>query len=109
MATRESAFAGVSVSGDQVPMTWWDRVLAWRDSIQSSPKFQRWAASFPLVRPIALRRSRAMFDLAAGFVYTQTLTACVRVGLFDFLAVRPRSREEIAAHIGVPIAAKCDT
>ena len=103
MATRESAFAGVSVSGDQVPMTWWDRVLAWRDSIQSSPKFQRWAASFPLVRPIALRRSRAMFDLAAGFVYTQTLTACVRVGLFDFLAVRPRSREEIAAHIGVPM------
>jgi len=103
MGTRESAIAGVSVPEHQVPLTWWDRVLAWRDAIQSSPKFQRWAASFPLMRPIALRRSRAVFDLAAGFVYTQTLTACVRVGLFDFLAVHPRTRSEIAAHIGVPL------
>ena len=66
MGTRESAIAGVSVPEHQVPLTWWDRVLAWRDAIQSSPKFQRWAASFPLMRPIALRRSRAVFDLAAG-------------------------------------------
>ena len=55
------------------------------------------------MRPIALRRSRAVFDLAAGFVYTQTLTACVRVGLFDFLAVQPRTRAEISAHIGIPM------
>src|SRR5690606_29792824 len=51
----------------------------------------------------ALRRSRALFDLTAGFVYTQTLTACVRVGLFDFLAERPRTRAEIAAHVGIPL------
>lgn len=87
----ESAVSGVSVPVESVPMTWRDRMLAWRDAIQSSPKFQRFAASFPLMRPVALRRSRAVFDLAAGFVYTQTLTACVRVGLFDFLAVRPRT------------------
>jgi demethylspheroidene O-methyltransferase len=103
MATKGSAIAGVSVPDEQVPMSVWDRVLAWRDAIQSSVGFQRFAASFPLMRPIALRRSRAVFDLAAGFVYTQTLTACVRVGLFDFLAVRPRTRSEIAAHIGVPL------
>lgn len=88
---------------EQIPMSLWDRVLAWRDAIQSSPGFQRFAASFPLMRPIALRRSRAVFDLAAGFVYTQTLTACVRVRLFDFLAVQPRTRAEIAAHIGIPL------
>ena len=98
----ESAVSGVSVPVESVPMTWRDRMLAWRDAIQSSPKFQRFAASFPLMRPVALRRSRAVFDLAAGFVYTQTLTACVRVGLFDFLAVRPRTRAEIAAHVGIP-------
>jgi demethylspheroidene O-methyltransferase len=103
MAMKESAIAGVSVPREQVAMSWWDRILAWRDSIQSNEKFQRFAASFPLMRPIALRRSRAVFDLAAGFVYTQTLTACVRVGLFDFLAERPRTRSEIAAHIGVPL------
>jgi demethylspheroidene O-methyltransferase len=103
MAMKESAIAGVSVAGEQVPMTLWDRILAWRDAVQSSSRFQHFAASFPLMRPIALRRSRAVFDLAAGFVYTQTLTACVRVGLFDFLAERPRTRSEIAAHIGIPL------
>ncbi len=103
MATKQSAIAGVSVPREQVPMSLWDRVLAWRDAIQSSSRFQHFAASFPLMRPIALRRSRAVFDLAAGFVYTQTLTACVRVGLFDFLAERPRTRSEVAAHIGVPL------
>lgn len=103
MAMSESAIAGVAASQTQVPMTFWDRVLAWRDGLQSSPRFQHFAAAFPLMRPIALRRSRAVFDLAAGFVYTQTLTACVRVGLFDFLAERPRTRSEIAAHIGIPL------
>ncbi len=103
MGSRETAIAGVSVDAEPVPLTWRDRLLAWRDAIQSSPRFQRWAASFPLTRPIALARSRRLFDLTAGFVYTQTLTACVRVGLFDFLAERPRTRAEIAAHIGVPL------
>ncbi len=103
MGSRESAIAGVSVGEQSGALSWRDRLLAWRDAIQSSPTFQRWAATFPLTRPIALRRSRALFDLTAGFVYTQTLTACVRVGLFDFLAERPRTRAEISAHIGVPL------
>lgn len=102
MGSRETAISAVTVT-EGAPLTWRDRLLAWRDRIQSSPTFQRWAASFPLTRPIALRRSRALFDLTAGFVYTQTLTACVRVGLFDFLAERPRTRSEIAAHVGIPL------
>jgi demethylspheroidene O-methyltransferase len=103
MAPPENTMVGVAVADDAPSLTWRDRLLAWRDRIQSSPTFQRWAASFPLTRPIALRRSRALFDLTAGFVYTQTLTACVRVGLFDFLAERPRTRAEIAAHVGIPM------
>jgi demethylspheroidene O-methyltransferase len=103
MGSRESAIDSASLRDDPIPLTWRDRLLAWRDAIQSSPRFQRWAASFPFTRAIALRRSRALFDLTAGFVYTQTLTACVRVGLFDFLAERPRTRAEISAHIGIPV------
>ncbi len=103
MGSRETAIAGVNVADQDVPLTWRDRLLAWRDAIQSSPRFQRWAASFPLTRPIALARSRRLFDLTAGFVYTQTLTACVSVGLFDFLSERPRTRAEIAAQMGVSI------
>ena len=106
MGIRDSAFTGVQVAEESAvghSMSLGDRLLAWRDRIQTSKWFQKWAASFPLTRPIALRRSQALFDLTAGFVYTQTLTACVRLGLPDFLAVRPRSLAEVAAFSGLPI------
>jgi demethylspheroidene O-methyltransferase len=105
MGVRESALDGVTVSSQaaDLPLTLSDRLLAWRDRIQGSERFQRWAASFPLTRPIALARSRALFDLTAGFVYTQTLTACVEIGLFEFLADTPRTLAEVASHANLPL------
>ena len=57
-------------------------------AIRSFPisPFQRFAASFALTRPIARRRAGALFDLCAGFVYSQILFACVRLKLFDHVA-----------------------
>jgi demethylspheroidene O-methyltransferase len=78
-----------------------DRALAWRDRMVANPRFQRWAASFPLTRWIALRRSRRLFDLCAGFVYTQTLLAGVRLGLFDALAAAPATREALRDRLGL--------
>ena len=46
--------------------SWRDRWLVVRDRLLASPRFQRWAAAFPLTRPIARRRARALFDLCAG-------------------------------------------
>jgi demethylspheroidene O-methyltransferase len=83
------------------PRGWRDALLARRDAIVASPRFQRWAASFPLTRPIALRRAQRLFDLCAGFVYSQTLLACLRIGIFDLLAERPRTMTEIAALTGM--------
>ena len=57
---------------------WADRFYAWRNGLIRSPRFQRWAASFPLTRPVARRKANALFDLVAGFVYSQVLLACVR-------------------------------
>jgi demethylspheroidene O-methyltransferase len=54
--------------------------------LQADPRFRRWAAAFPLTRPIARRRAQALFDLCAGFVNTQVLFACVQLKLFDLLA-----------------------
>ena len=45
-----------------------DRWLAWRDGLTGSRTFRRWAAAFPLTRPIAQRRASGLFDLVAGFV-----------------------------------------
>ena len=66
-----------------------DLLFALRNRFLASPRFQRWASSFPLTRPIARRRARALFDLCAGFVYSQVLQACVRLRLFDALNRRP--------------------
>ncbi|WP_404372899.1 methyltransferase [Sphingomonas sp. MMS24-J45] len=44
-----------------------------------------------------------MFDLVAGFTYSQTIAACVEVGLLELLARGPASVEEIATQIDVPL------
>lgn len=81
--------------------TLWDRWLALRNRVLSNPRFQRWAARFPLTRGIARRRASALFDMCAGFVYSQVLQACVRLGLFEALAAGPRSAEELARDLGL--------
>ncbi len=84
-------------------MSWSDRYLALRDRWLSSPRFQRWAAAFPLTRPTARNRARALFDVCAGFVYSQILFACVRLKLFDLLAEGPATAADIAAKLQLPL------
>ena len=76
-----------------------DRFWAWRDGLLASPKFREWAASFPFTRPIARRRARQLFDLCAGFVYSQVLAACVRLRVFDHLAEGPMTADALSARI----------
>lgn len=73
-----------------------DRVLAWRDRLLADPRFQRWAAAFPPTRPFARQRATALFDLCAGFVYTQILTASVRLGIIEALASGPKTAAQLA-------------
>ena len=84
-------------------MAWTDRYLSIRDRWLSSPRFQRWAASFPLTRPTARKRAKALFDVCAGFVYSQILYACVQLKLFDLLAAGPQSAVAIAEQLNVPL------
>jgi demethylspheroidene O-methyltransferase len=78
-----------------------DRFFRWRNSVLSSRAFQRWAARFPLTRPVAKRRTAALFDLCAGFVYSQVLFAGVQLGLFEALADGPRTLDEVSRTIGM--------
>lgn len=82
-----------------------DRWRARRNRWLASPRFQRWAAAFPLTRPIARRHARSLFDLVAGFVYTQILFAGVRLKLFERLAEGPRAAEELAGELTLSIDA----
>ena len=93
---------------DDVPPVrpgWHERWLALRDRWLASPAFQRRAARFPLTRAIARRRAAQVFDLVAGFVYSQVLVACVRLRLFDHLAAGPRTLDELAAALALDAAA----
>ena len=68
-----------------------------------APSFQRWAARLPITRIIARSRSRALFDLVAGFTYTQTLAACVRLDLFATLAEGPQTSQTLARRMALPV------
>lgn len=74
----------------------------------SNRQFQRWATAFPLTRPIARRDSRALFDLCAGFVYSQVLFACVQLRLFEVLAGGPQEIAALSRRLALPPeAARC--
>ncbi|MFC3580522.1 acetylserotonin O-methyltransferase [Sphingomonas hylomeconis] len=83
---------------------WRGRWLGWRNTMLGSPRFQRFAQSIPLLRPIARRRARALFDLVAGFTYSQILAACIETGLLDLLAEGPRDSASVALRLDLPIA-----
>ena len=85
-----------------MPASWRDRFRAWREGLTASPGFRRWAAAFPLTRPLARRRARALFDLCAGFIYSQILLACVRLRLFDLLREGPQPESALAARMDLP-------
>lgn len=78
-----------------------DRLYAWRDRVLASRRFQRWSAGFPLTRSVARAQAQAVFDLCAGFVYTQVLLAIVRLGVLDLLAHAPLSPDGVAEQLGL--------
>ncbi len=69
--------------------------------LQASPRFRRLAAAFPLTRPVARARARALFDLCAGFVYSQILLAVVRLDLPRRLLDAPRTAASLAAELSL--------
>jgi len=74
-----------------------------RDRLLADGRFQRFATAFPFTRPIARSRARALFDICAGFVYSQVLYACVSLGLLRRLLDRPQTPAELAQAIDLPL------
>jgi demethylspheroidene O-methyltransferase len=78
------------------PMALRERWIGLRNRLISDPRFQRWAAASPLTRFVARRRARALFDLCAGFVYSQVLLACVQLRVFEILSSGPRTIKNLS-------------
>lgn len=79
-----------------------ERWLDLRDRLLASPKFHRMAAAMPFTRMMARRRAGDLFDLCAGFVYSQVLLASVRTGLFKALADGPQDLPTLARRLDLP-------
>lgn len=99
--------AGDGLPGDDMPIVRGisERWRGLRDTLLSSRRFQRWAAAFPLTRPVARRHAVALFDLCAGFVYSQVLAACVQLDLFALLQHGPQPAATLAARFSIPVQA----
>ena len=78
-----------------------DRLRDWRDRKLANPRLRARLLANPLTRFHARRRAKAMLDLCAGFVYSQTLFACVQLKLFDELRAGPQSVETLAPKLGL--------
>jgi demethylspheroidene O-methyltransferase len=103
MSVQDSAVAVEPMLGKTPPAQGWrTRWLNWRNSQLMSLKFHRFVARIPGLRSIGNRHSRALVDIATGFVHTQVLFSCLELGVFDLLAKGPLSVGDVALRIGLP-------
>jgi demethylspheroidene O-methyltransferase len=72
------------------------QVLPWRNRLLSNPRFRSLANRIWPARLIARSQARELFDIIAGFTYTQILLACVRLDLFSTLGTKPCSAADLA-------------
>lgn len=62
-------------------------VLRLRNRLLTDSRFISFAQRFPLTRPVARSRSLQLFDLLAGFSYSQILYTCVSLRVFETVGV----------------------
>ncbi len=75
--------------------------LRFRNRLLADPKFLAFAQRFPLTRPVARAKSRELFNLLAGFSYSQVLYACVSLRILEHVGQTQIPLPELANKIGL--------
>jgi demethylspheroidene O-methyltransferase len=91
----------ISIDHSQQDYGLWDRICIWRDRLIADTRFQNRVAKIPFLRNIAKKRANQLFDVMAGFVYTQILLSCVRLNLFNILKDGPLNLFDIKKYCGL--------
>ncbi|QWD38507.1 methyltransferase domain-containing protein [Polynucleobacter paneuropaeus] len=78
-----------------------DRLYILKDKLIANSRFQNTVAKVPFLRGIAKKRANQLFDVMAGFVYTQILLACIRLNIFNQLKDGPLTLEAIKNECGL--------
>ncbi|MFK8029548.1 MAG: methyltransferase [Gammaproteobacteria bacterium] len=77
------------------------KALNLRNRLLASSRFRSFAGAFWPTRYVARHRASDVFDIVAGFAYSQTLYACVDLDLFSMLREGPLPRDEIGRRLGL--------
>ncbi|WP_084607685.1 methyltransferase [Sphingomonas jaspsi] len=88
-------------SGQAASGGWAVRWRGWRNRLMANPAFRRWASRMPIVSRVARNRATRLFDLVAGFTYSQTLLASVESGLLDQLVGGAATTGDLADRLGM--------
>jgi demethylspheroidene O-methyltransferase len=80
-----------------------DFLKRYRNRLLADPKFLNFAQRFVFTRPVARRKSVELFDLLAGFSYSQVLFACVTLKLFEHVGQSAVTLESLAEKINLPL------
>lgn len=78
-----------------------DRLYILKDKLIANSRFQNTVAKIPFLRGTAKKRANQLFDVMAGFVYTQILLACIRLNIFNQLKDGPLTLEAIKNECGL--------
>ena len=84
----------LSIEHSQSDYSFWDRLCILKDRWIADTRFQNRVAKIPFIKNIAKKRANQLFDVMAGFVYTQILLSCVRLNLFNLLKDGPLNLDE---------------
>jgi len=98
---RDIEAPGGHRTGDAARPTLFDRMRDVVPRLVASPRFRSLIAGIPLIRGVARHQTQALFDLCAGFVYSQILFAFVETGALEKLAEGPLSPEDLAGKTGL--------
>jgi demethylspheroidene O-methyltransferase len=80
-----------------------DFLKRYRNKLLVDPKFISFAQKFILTRPVARQKSVELFDLLAGFAYSQVLYACVTLEIFEHVGQSAVTLENLATKINLPV------
>ncbi len=79
-----------------------NNLIRWRNRLLGSARFRSFVQRTPVLRRIARRNANQLFGMVSGFVNSQVLFACVRLGILEQLEESVRTSDELAALNSVP-------
>ena len=73
----------------------------WLNNLVAKPSFHTFIKKIPIIRKLAFNEGKKIYDLVAGFVYSQILLAFVELSLIDFFISGWKNIDEVSKFTGL--------